>query len=77
MAEGCGGWLPAPYVLCPVAYGLGFVPAHCGEEAFAGLEQSVVCEVELPPINWALAVIDPAHNSAATRESILRSIFFR
>jgi hypothetical protein len=47
---------------------------HSGEEAFAALEQSVVCGVELPPWNWAFATIDPVHKSAATRERILRSI---
>lgn len=53
---------------------IGVCARALGEEAFAALEQSVVCEVEVPPMNWALAAIDPAHNSAATKKSILRSI---
>lgn len=80
-AEGCCcrppvvPYAPCPVLYCPVAYGLvDDVPVHAGEEAFAALEQSVVCEVEPLSRNWAFAVIVPAHNSAATKERNLRGI---
>jgi hypothetical protein len=50
------------------------VPEQSDEEAFAALEQSVVCEVELGPWNWAFATSGPAHNNAAIKERNFRSI---
>lgn len=50
------------------------MPVHAGEEAFAALEQSIVCEVEPLSRNWAFAAIVPAHNSATTKERNLRGI---